>query len=159
MKSLTESKQYAFLGEQRIQFRSRPAVYIDGNHHGNEVASGEVPLYLIDYLLKNYTRYRTVHRLLNTRTLYIIPRVNPDAAEWYFRGVAIRGSVRSDDNDGDGRFDEDPPDDLDGDGLVGIDDLLIVLAAFGPCPGCDEDLDGDGAVTVSEVLLLISQWS
>lgn len=52
-----------------------------------------------------------------------------------------------------------PTGDLDGDGLVGIDDLLIVLAAFGPCPGCDEDLDGDGAVTVSEVLLLISQWS
>ncbi|MDP7034348.1 MAG: M14 family metallopeptidase [Planctomycetota bacterium] len=138
VKSLTESKQYAFLGEQRIQFRSRPAVYIDGNHHGNEVASGEVPLYLIDYLLKNYTRYRTVHRLLNTRTLYIIPRVNPDAAEWYFRGVAIRGSVRSDDNDGDGRFDEDPPDDLDGDGLI------LRMRLPGSRETFPEGLDDDG---------------
>ena len=36
--------------------------------------------------------------------------------------------------------------DLDGDGVVGSGDLGILLASWGPCPGCAADLDGDGVV-------------
>ncbi|MBX3373427.1 MAG: choice-of-anchor B family protein [Phycisphaeraceae bacterium] len=49
--------------------------------------------------------------------------------------------------------------DLNGDGTVGFDDLLILLAAWGPCtPPCDADLSGDGTVGFDDLLLLLSNW-
>jgi dockerin type I repeat protein len=55
------------------------------------------------------------------------------------------------------------PGDLDGDGSVGIVDLLALLAAWGPCPdppaGCPADLDGDGSVGITDFLILLSNWS
>ena len=65
----------------------------------------------------------------------------------------------SDDVDGDGVPDEcQCPLDLDGDGVVGVSDLLIVLADWGPCPLCTGDLDADGAVDVNDLLLIIGSW-
>jgi len=52
------------------------------------------------------------------------------------------------------------PGDVNGDGLVNTDDLLAVLAVWGPCaPPCPEDIDGDGLVSVNDVLILIGAWS
>lgn len=52
------------------------------------------------------------------------------------------------------------PGDVNGDGIVNTNDLLAVLAAWGPCePPCPEDLDNDGTVSVNDVLILISAWS
>jgi dienelactone hydrolase len=53
--------------------------------------------------------------------------------------------------------------DLDGDGHVTINDFLLLLAAWGPCPApcppsCVEDLDGDCAVGVQDFLLLLAEW-
>ncbi len=49
--------------------------------------------------------------------------------------------------------------DLDGDGVVGILDLLALLSAWGPCAGeCPADLDGDGAVGVLDLLTLLANW-
>jgi polyhydroxybutyrate depolymerase len=50
------------------------------------------------------------------------------------------------------------PEDLDGDGSVGFQDLLLLLAAWGPCGGCAEDLDGDGEVGFQDLLLLLAGW-
>lgn len=50
------------------------------------------------------------------------------------------------------------PEDLDGDGIVGVPDLLMVLAAWGPCAGCPEDLNGDNFVNVADVLQLLAKW-
>ncbi len=38
--------------------------------------------------------------------------------------------------------------DFDGDGCVGVPDLLALIANFGPCPGsdCPWDIDGYGVV-------------
>lgn len=53
-----------------------------------------------------------------------------------------------------------PPADLDGDGAVGITDLLILLASWGGCGGaCRADLDGDGAVGVTDLLILLAAWT
>jgi len=49
--------------------------------------------------------------------------------------------------------------DLDGDGLVGVDDLLILLSQWGDCPDCSGDLDGDGTVSVDDLLILIALFS
>ncbi len=52
--------------------------------------------------------------------------------------------------------------DLDGDGTVGILDLLILLNSWGPCPdppqGCPADLDGDGSVGILDLLTLLANW-
>ena len=51
--------------------------------------------------------------------------------------------------------------DLDGDGVVGIQDFLELLASWGPCPpgGCPADFDGNGAVDIIDFLTLLSNWS
>ncbi|MCH2142917.1 MAG: hypothetical protein MK077_07985 [Phycisphaerales bacterium] len=50
------------------------------------------------------------------------------------------------------------PGDVDGDGTVGIEDLLLLLADFGRCPCCVTDIDGNGIVEVDDLLSLISYW-
>ena len=47
---------------------------------------------------------------------------------------------------------------LNGDGEVGIQDFLGLLAAWGPCLGCPEDLDGDGVVGITDFLDLLAAW-
>lgn len=55
------------------------------------------------------------------------------------------------------------PGDLDGDGLVGFADLLLLLAAWGPCADppapCDADLNGTGVVEFGDLLELLALWS
>ncbi len=55
------------------------------------------------------------------------------------------------------------PGDLDGDGIVGVADLLLLLGAWGPCPGpcppaCLADTNGDCAVNVADLLTLLADW-
>ena len=54
--------------------------------------------------------------------------------------------------------------DLDGDGMVGVTDLLALLGAWGACPTpcpptCDADIDGDCVVGVLDLLSLLANWS
>jgi hypothetical protein len=48
--------------------------------------------------------------------------------------------------------------DLDGDGEIGFNDLLAVLAAWGPCGGCPEDFDADGEVGFADLLATLAAW-
>jgi hypothetical protein len=52
--------------------------------------------------------------------------------------------------------------DLDMDGVVGITDLLTLLAAWGPCPDppleCPADLDDSGDVGIDDFLDLLAAW-
>jgi hypothetical protein len=50
------------------------------------------------------------------------------------------------------------PGDLDGDGEVGINDFLDLLAAWGPNPGHAGDLDGDDIVGINDFLMLLAAW-
>ncbi|MHC5024288.1 MAG: hypothetical protein ACYTGG_10335 [Planctomycetota bacterium] len=49
------------------------------------------------------------------------------------------------------------PADIDGSGAVGVNDLLAVLAAWGPGGG-PADLDDDGIVGVTDLLLVLASW-
>ncbi len=54
-----------------------------------------------------------------------------------------------------------PPGDLDHDCTVGINDFLMLLAAWGPCPAggsCPGDLAGDGTVGIVDFLTLLANW-
>ena len=48
--------------------------------------------------------------------------------------------------------------DVDGDGEVGVEDLVAVIVAWGPCPGCPEDVDGDGGVDVDDLVAVVAGW-
>ena len=60
---------------------TKPGFYIDGNNHGEEVITSAVTLYTIDFLLSAYGQDPEVTHLLDTRAVYVLPRVNPDGAE------------------------------------------------------------------------------
>lgn len=49
--------------------------------------------------------------------------------------------------------------DVDGDGLVGFNDLVLLLAAWGECTGCAEDINGDGSVDFNDLVEMLSVWS
>ena len=56
-------------------------------------------------------------------------------------------------------LDVDRPADIDGDGVVGITDLLIVIAGWGPCNIlCPADINDDGLVNVLDLLMVIEDW-
>jgi hypothetical protein len=50
------------------------------------------------------------------------------------------------------------PSDIDGSGDVGANDLLAMIAAWGPCSGCAEDITGDNDVGVNDLLILLQAW-
>lgn len=48
--------------------------------------------------------------------------------------------------------------DIDGDGFIGVEDLLAILASWGACQGCPTDIDGDGLVQVGDLLIVLARW-
>ncbi|MCA9309990.1 MAG: hypothetical protein KDA21_02230 [Phycisphaerales bacterium] len=48
--------------------------------------------------------------------------------------------------------------DLDHDGLVGFNDLNLVLAEWGPCSNCTLDADGDGIIGFNELNEVLANW-
>jgi hypothetical protein len=55
------------------------------------------------------------------------------------------------------------PGDLNGDGVVGIEDFLLLLGCWGPCPdpclpACTGDINGDCTVGIEDLLTLLANW-
>jgi hypothetical protein len=51
------------------------------------------------------------------------------------------------------------PADVDGSGVIDVNDLVAVILAWGPCPPeCPEDVDGNGAVDVNDLVAVILGW-
>jgi hypothetical protein len=61
------------------------------------------------------------------------------------------------DDDGDGVPDgcARPCADVDGNGTVDVQDLVLVILAWGPCAACPEDLNGDGVVNVEDLVAIV----
>jgi len=98
---------------------SKPGMLFVGPHHGNEVIGAEIALYFAWYLLSNYAKDSRVKEIVDTRTVYIIPAVNPDGHVLTLStDVYGRTNCRPMDDDGDGLVDEDPPEDLNNDGKI-----------------------------------------
>ena len=100
----------------------KPAMYIDGNIHSNEVQGSEVALYTAWYVCEMYSQVEWIRNLLDEKTLYVLPTINPDARDHFIHKPNTASSPRSGldprDDDGDGLVDEDGYDDLDGDGSI-----------------------------------------
>ena len=99
---------------------SRPAVFVSANIEGYHLVGTEAALLLIEKLLTGYGSDKKVTSLLDKRTVYVAPLLNPDVAQYYFvqtRYERHRNSIPMDD-DLDELVDEDGPDDLNKDGLI-----------------------------------------
>lgn len=98
----------------------RPGVLIVANVDGPLVWTSSLALDHARVLAERYATDEKVKALLDTTTIYIVPRADPDAAEARFAKPLFeeRASGTGVDDDRDGRQGEDPPRDVDGDGLV-----------------------------------------
>ena len=74
----------------------KPAYWVDGNIHATEVTASVAVLYFVHSLLARYGKDADVTRALDTRAFYVLPRMNPDGAEWALadRPRWIRSSTR-----------------------------------------------------------------
>jgi hypothetical protein len=99
---------------------SKQAMYIEANIHGNEIQGGEICIYTIWYLMENYGKIDQITKLVDQRAFYIVPTVNPDGRDYFMHGPG--GNSRSGhmpvDDDNDYQFDEDGPEDLNGNGII-----------------------------------------
>ncbi len=152
----------------------KTAMFIDANIHGNEVQGSEVILYSIWYLTKSYGKIESLTKLVDERAFYFLPMENPDGRTIWVNGPATPHSLRSGvkplDNDYDGTYDEDPPDDLDNDGHITTmwgpdplgrykrdpkDDRFFIRVAQDEEPGGwsrlgSEGIDNDGDGSINE---------
>jgi hypothetical protein len=119
--------QLAGAGDTAVD--SRPAVLVVGNLDGSHVAGSELAIGAARYLLSGAEGTAAV---LANNVVYVVPRLNPDGAEAMFAAVRQdrRGNARPFDDDNDGRTDEDPADDLNGDGVVTMMRVADVEGAY-----------------------------
>ncbi len=99
----------------------RPALLLVANIDGDHLVGSSVALGVAGRLMSRAEAGdEAAVEFLTGHTLYVVPRVNPDAAERFFAEVRFeqRRTLRPDDRDRDGALDEDPPNDLNDDGLI-----------------------------------------
>ena len=97
----------------------KPAMWVDGNIHGNEIQGSEMALYVAWYLVENFHDNAFIQELLEQKTFYIAPTINPDGrAVFTEEAGALRSGILPLDNDRDGIADEDESFDLNGDGFI-----------------------------------------
>jgi len=97
----------------------KPAFWADGNIHAGELTASTTCLYYLHQLVTGYGIDLQITQLLDTRAIYLCPRLNPDGAELALadRPRHIRSSTRR------YPFEEEPVEgltieDVDGDGRV-----------------------------------------
>lgn len=107
-------------GEEGPAPEVKQALLICGNLEGDHVIGSEVALGVADILINGYGKDEEVTRILDKRTFYIVPRLNPDGAELFFETLLFehQGNLRPRDDDYDWLVDEDGPEDLNGDGMI-----------------------------------------
>ena len=94
----------------------KPALVVDGNMHATEWGGGVAALHFVWKLLDGYGKDERITRLLETRTVYVLPRMTPDGVEAtldegrFIRSVerpfpsdVLQPGIHSLDVDGDGR--------------------------------------------------------
>jgi hypothetical protein len=109
------------LGKGTKQDRQvRPAMLVVAGIEGNDLIGCTSAVTWVEHLVGQYENDAEIAKLLQTTTIYIVPRLNPDAAENFFAQPQWETSSNDKpvDDDHDGLVDEDGPDDLNNDGLI-----------------------------------------
>jgi Zinc carboxypeptidase len=99
--------------------QDKPALWVDGNIHAAELLASTAVLFYLHQLLSQYGNDPDATQLLNTRTVYLVPRLNPDGAELALaeRPRHVRSSTRRYPHD-ESPVDGLTPEDVDGDGRI-----------------------------------------
>jgi hypothetical protein len=106
-------------GEVTGPAEDKPALYLDGGIHSGELTGSQVALYALGQLLTRYGWDPETTDFLDHYALYVRPKFNPDGADLaLIHDHSLRSTVRPWDEDDDGLADEDPSEDLDGDGWI-----------------------------------------
>jgi hypothetical protein len=97
-----------------------PSILLVANLEGPRLFAGAVALEHARALCAGYGTRDEVRALLDSTVVWIVPRLNPDAAEARFMTprAEVLASGPGVDDDRDGRIGEDPESDVNGDGLV-----------------------------------------
>lgn len=98
----------------------KPAFWVDGNIHSTEVSASSAALHFLEFLVREYGKDADVTRALDTRAIYICPRINPDGAEWALadRPKWVRSSTRPYPFDAEEEVEGLISEDIDGDGRI-----------------------------------------
>ncbi len=93
---------------------TQPAILITAGIDGRYLVGTEMAIRVASIILDEHAE------LLDSMTIYIIPRVNPDGAGRNLKSLTMgcSGNSRVTDDDRDRAIDEDGPDDLNGDGFI-----------------------------------------
>jgi len=107
-------------GPQGPSSLEKQALLICGNLEGDHVVGSEVVLGIARDWAESYGKDENVTQILDRRTFYLVPRLNPDGAEFFFKSPRTEypGNLSPRDEDYDWAVDEDGADDLNGDGLI-----------------------------------------
>ncbi|KAA9355250.1 M14 family metallopeptidase [Larkinella humicola] len=114
-----EGKDVWLLTVGRGTAAQKPAIAIVAGVQGAHLAGTELAVQLAEKLLAA-SGQDSVARLLDSKTFYIFPSVNPDAQEQFVAKPRYErtGNGADTDDDRDGRLNEDPFEDLNKDGLI-----------------------------------------
>ena len=93
----------------------KPAFHMDGNTHAGEVTGSMASIHFMDTLLTNYGKEEEITKLLDTFTIYIVPRISPDGVETYLTTPYSIRSVNRVRNPKEGGI---RPEDLDDDHVI-----------------------------------------
>ncbi|MEM7227384.1 MAG: M14 family zinc carboxypeptidase [Planctomycetota bacterium] len=97
------------------QHASKPAVLITAGLDGGHLVGTETALRVASLLSSDHAEW------LDDVTVYVIPQVNPDGAHATMSAdgaMLMTGNLRTIDDDRDGLINEDPPTDINGDGVI-----------------------------------------
>ena len=139
----------------------KPVFWADGDIHAREIATPEVVMRLIDYLLNNYNTNADAHWLVDHHDIWLMPEVNPDGhhiveaggngnSPYYYR--------KNGDNVG-GNGCSWPP---DGFGDFGVDNNRNFPFHWGCCGGssdfvCDQTYRGTAAGSEPEDMAIVNK--
>lgn len=111
--------QMAITNKNTGKDTDKPAAYFEGGRHSGEITSSESILWLTQHLLENYGKDPEITALIDSKVIYLRPQNNPDGSNLYlYSAQRNRSTVKPQDTDRDGLLDEDPEEDLDGDGII-----------------------------------------
>lgn len=100
--------------------KQRPALLVVAGIEANDLVGTASVLAWAESLLSGYETNTQIKSLLDSTTIYLWPRLNPDGARSFFEKPRVETTTGHQpvDNDHDGLMDEDGPEDLNGDGLI-----------------------------------------
>ncbi|MFW9778078.1 MAG: M14 family zinc carboxypeptidase [Candidatus Heimdallarchaeota archaeon] len=109
----------------------KPGTLIIAQHHAREQITVEMALRFIIHLANGYGMVDAISDLIDTQQIFVIPTLNPDGLHYVLGNKTfpgnpwLRKNARKIDDDGDGFFDEDSPDDLNKDGLISKYEMYV----------------------------------